>query len=148
MPPLKSRSIILRSLLVTAVSFAPLFSLTPNVTAECAPGSTCPSTSQPSCNSSSRVPFNLETDTQTPHKVKLSWAVCQKNDFYQVGWNRSGGVDTIVEVEDSTALNWTLPRVRDDIKYTFKVRGCSNRPNAEPDCTSWAEMSITTPDWD
>ena len=147
MSPSKLYSTALRSLLL-AVSFAPLFGVTSSVTAECAPGSTCPSTSQPNCNLHSRVPFNLETDTQTPHKVKLSWAVCQKNDFYQVGWNRSGGADTIVKVDGSTALSWTLPRVRDEIKYTFKVRGCSNRPNAEPDCTSWAEMSITTPDWD
>lgn len=105
-------------------------------------------TSPGSCNS--RNPYNLKADTQSKFQVQLSWDTCDKykNDFYQVGWNLTGGSDQIVTINDTNARSWTLTRARDESKYTFKVRGCNNRSSQEPDCTPWSSVTATTPDWD
>jgi hypothetical protein len=80
--------------------------------------------------------------------VQLSWDVCKKSEFYQVSWSQFGGAETLAKVDDAAALSWTLTRVRDDAKLTFKVRGCNNRPNAESDCSAWTALTIKAPDWD
>ena len=103
--------------------------------------------STPACKQDDRAPFNLDSNTRSPHKVKLSWEVCQKSEFYQVTWSQFGGAETLAKV-DAPALDWTLTRVRDDAKLTFKVRGCNNRPNAEPDCSAWTTLTVKAPDWD
>ena len=116
--------------------------------AACAPSADCNAkASNPSCKQADWTPFNLDTDTRTPHKVQLSWEVCQKSEFYQVTWSQFGGAETLTNVEAPT-LNWTLTRVRDEAKLTFKVRGCNHRSNAEPNCSGWTTLTMKTPDWD
>jgi hypothetical protein len=104
------------------------------------------------CNGPSegaRPLFNLEADAQTPFKVKLTWDVCpnQKYDFYEVRWSRSNGAETPVKLDDPKTRTWTLTKVRDEITYAFKVRGCQNAAK-EPVCAAWTELKIRTPDWD
>ena len=114
----------------------------------CASGDDCKTkASTPTCKQDDRTPYNLDSNTRSPHKVKLSWEVCQKSEFYQVTWSQFGGAETLAKV-DAPALDWTLTRVRDDAKLTFKVRGCNNRSNAEPDCSAWTTLTVKAPDWD
>ena len=96
-----------------------------------------------------RQPSNLAANTETPFKVKLTWDICpnQKNDFYEVRWSRSNGAETPVKLDDPKARTWTLTKVRDEITYAFKVRGCQNAAK-EPVCTAWTELQLKTPDWD
>lgn len=139
-----SSSLLLSALILTSA----LGDRYPNALA-CTPGTDCNATaSNPLCKPDDRTPFNLDTDTHTPHKVQLSWDVCQKSEFYQVAWSQYGGAETLANVDAAPQLNWTLTRARDEAKLTFKVRGCNNRPNAEPDCTAWTTLTIKTPDWD
>ena len=115
----------------------------------CASGADCKTkASNPVCKQDDRTPFNLDANTRSPHKVQLSWEVCQKSEFYQVSWSQFGGAETVAKVEGATILSWTLTRVRDDAKLTFKVRGCNDRPSAEPDCTTWTTLAVKAPDWD
>lgn len=116
--------------------------------AACVSGADCnTNVSNPSCNQVDRTPYNLDSDTRSPHKVKLLWEVCQKSEFYQVTWSQFGGAETLSRV-DAPPLSWTLTRVRDEAKLTFKVRGCNNRSGAEPDCSAWTTLTVKTPDWD
>ncbi|GAX45502.1 hypothetical protein NIES4075_65230 [Tolypothrix sp. NIES-4075] len=117
--------------------------------AECANGtSNCANKAEnSSCNS--RNPYNLVADTKATRRIKISWEVCQKNDFYEVRWGDDK--DDMEQIKDPAARNWTYNRAKDLVKYTFKVRGC-NTPAAqdtakEPDCTPWQEFIVTTPDW-
>ncbi|MBW4520018.1 MAG: hypothetical protein KME16_10015 [Scytolyngbya sp. HA4215-MV1] len=142
---------IVRYLLTSALVLPPIWAgLQANVLANCtSSASNCGSkTDNAACTETNRTPYDLYADTQTAHKVKLSWEVCQKSNFYQVSWNLVGGAPTMVQVNDANTLNWTLTRVRDEAKFTFKVRGCNTHPNAEPECTPWTELTVKTPDWD
>lgn len=117
--------------------------------AECTPGSSnCNSkTDDSSCDS--RNPYNLVADTARAHKIRITWDVCQKNDFYQVSWGDDK--DDMTQIDDSTARTWTYSGAKDIVKYTFKIRGCNASPTQEaaqePDCTPWTELVVTTPDW-
>ncbi len=116
--------------------------------AECANGTTnCVNKAEnSSCNS--RNPYNLVADTKATRRIKISWEVCQKNDFYEVRWGDDK--DDMEQIKDPTARSWTYSRAKDLVKYTFQVRGC-NTPVAqdakEPDCTPWQQLIVTTPDW-
>ncbi len=96
-----------------------------------------------------RQPINLEANTQKPFKVTLTWEICpkQNNDFYEVRWSRSNGAETLVKLDDPKVRTWTLTKVRDEITYAFRVRGCQNTAK-EPSCTAWTELKLKTPDWD
>ncbi|QLE39911.1 hypothetical protein FD723_05075 [Nostoc sp. C052] len=117
--------------------------------AECTPStSNCEKkTDNSSCDS--RNPYNLVADTTRVRRIKITWDVCQKNDFYQVSWGNDK--DDMTQIDDPTARSWTYAGARDLVKYIFKVRGCNARPTPdtaqEPDCTPWAELLVTTPDW-
>ncbi|MBH8566397.1 hypothetical protein I8748_30300 [Nostoc sp. CENA67] len=97
----------------------------------------------------SRNPYNLAADTSRIKRIRISWNVCQKNDFYQVSWGDSK--DDVAQIDDPTARSWIYTGARDSVKYTFKVRGCNHLSTQDstqqPDCTAWQELAVTTPDW-
>ncbi|MEH2320188.1 hypothetical protein [Nostoc sp.] len=145
-------SILLKSSLLTTFLLPTLFLIWPHsakVLAECSSSNnTCNSKNESSsCNS--KNPYNLAADTTKLRRIRISWDVCQKNDFYQISWGDSK--DDLEQIDDATARSWTYTGARDSTKYTFKVRGCNNHPTQDaakqPDCTPWTESVVTTPDW-
>jgi hypothetical protein len=99
------------------------------------------------CNSPK--PYNLVADTTRVRRIRISWDVCQKNDFYQVSWGNDK--DDMAQIDDPSVHSWTYTGARDLVNYTFKVRGCNARPTQDPaqslNCTPWNELTVKTPDW-